>query len=193
MEVSIQMDNIPKKNNKSFLTVLIVSVIFTILAIGLFLWFFANGETTTTGNFPKPETSKSLTCESNTIQSSILNTNNTTRTTSKVTAAFTGNKLDSISITYSLYYSSQDQIEASETTNHANFNLRTQNEGLGPNIFNLHFVKTTDHLEINMYANSKDITEKTSSYLLLDNATALDRSTIEQNYTNKDFKCIVKN
>lgn len=187
------MDNKPKKNNKSFITVLIVSIIFTILGICLFLWFFANGETTTTGHFPKPETSESLTCESNNIQLPILNTDNTTKTSSKVMVTFTENKLNSISMTYSLYYNSQNQVETSESTNHAKLNLKTQEEGLGPNIFNLHFSKFNDHLEIHMYADSNNITEKTSSYLLLDNIKTLDKSTIRQNYIDRDFKCVVKN
>lgn len=184
------MSSDSKRMSKNKASILIISgVVLIVIAIVLILNFFMRGETTVSGNFPDPEVSESISCELNSADDTILDLTDVTRASTKVNAVFVKKQLSSISLTYSLYYNSEEKINTSEAKNHANFNLSSQENGLGANIFNLHFTKLKDRLEIRMYAESKDITDKSSEYLLLRNTSNLSQSAVEKNYTDKGFKC----
>lgn len=182
-----------KKSSSSIF--LIVGIIFIIIAIAIALIFFPRGKSTTTGSYPEPESSESITCEATGLTYPAIDPRDASHTITKITATFKKDTLDSISLAYSLYYDTADRINASLNTNHANLNLATQKEGLGSDIFNLHFNKLSDRLEFHLYAEAKDISATSAKYLLLNtypDTGTYTKSLIESTYQAAGLKCATK-
>lgn len=182
-----------KKSSSSIF--LVVGTILIIIAIVIALIFFPRGESTTTGSYPAPESSESITCEATDLAYPAIDPRDASRTTTKITATFKKDMLDSIALTYSLYYDTTDQVNASLNANQANLNLATQKEGLGSNIFNLHFNKFSDRLEFHLYTEAKNISATSAKYLLLNtypDTDAYTKSFIESAYQAASLNCTTK-
>ncbi|MBQ3348646.1 hypothetical protein IJG90_03990 [Candidatus Saccharibacteria bacterium] len=174
---------------------LVAGILLFVVAGVLIIWFFLHGETTVTGGFPEPESSESISCEVTGKVNDIFNIDDTSKVTTRVTATFLESKLSSISLVYSLYYNDSTAIGASESKNHAAINLATQSEGLGSDIFNLHFNKLTDRLEIRLYTEADNINNKNSKYLMMNGLSddgAYTKTLIEKIYESQGFKCVAK-
>lgn len=169
---------------------------FLFIIIALVAWFFMNGETKVTGNFPDAESSESISCEALNIDYPFFNTDGANKKSARIATTFSDNELDSISLIYSLYYNSAEDITHSETVNHTNINFSSQKDGLGPDVHNLHFNKAADHLEARFYAKASDINSENAKYLMLNGLPDGDnysKSLIEIIYEGQGFNCVAKN
>lgn len=171
---------------------LVIGIILIIVAVIAILPFLIRGSTIASGSYPEPESSESITCEGTDLTYPAIDPRDASRTAAKITATFKKDILGSIALTYSLYYDTTDRINASLNTNHANLNLATQKEGLGSDIFNLHFNKLSDRLEFHLYTEAKDISATSAKYLLLDtypDTGTYTKSLIESAYQSTGLKC----
>lgn len=189
------MEEEAKHGKKSSVLWWVIGGIFVvIIAVVVFLVLRMQGTVSSGGAFPDAESVQSLTCTNDSAVLSLINTKNATSVSTKMIATFSKNKLDNISMNYSLKYSSKEDIKDSENINYAAINLSSQKEGLGPDIFNLRFNKLEDSLEIRMYAESEKIGAVSAKYLMLEQAAgSYSESSIKKNYTSQGFKCVSNN
>lgn len=175
---------------------LLIGILLIVASVVLIIWFFLKGEVTVTGSYPKPETSDSITCIGADIPYPYFRTDGVSKTIINVTGVFEDDKLSTISLIYSIYYSNPNDVNRNIAVNQANINLATQADGLGSNIFNIHFSEFSDHIDARFYAEAKDITARSSKYLMLNSALEHDtysKSLVEKIYTKQGLDCIVKN
>ena len=173
---------------------MIAGILLVIAAVVLIIWFFLRGETTVSGNYPDPVTSRSLSCVGNNIPYPFFDDSNTTKTEIQTTSVFSENKLESTSLIYSLYYTDTSSIDGAEGINHAKINLATQSEGLGSDIFYLHFSKLNDRLEARLYAKADEINNKNSKYLMLNGLTegsVYTENLVKTIYESQGLKCSI--
>ncbi len=187
----------PKKRKKSKTNwPATIGTTLILTAIALLLCFFLQGETKVSPNKTILETSQSLACEAEGIQYPFFNYDNSTRKTTRVNATFSGEKseLNTISLIHELYYNNSEAIERSEAENHATLNLKTQDEGLGPDAFGANYAKLSDRMKFSMYAKASELKYETVKYLELDwvESGVFNLPTIEKIYTSKGFTCEIK-
>lgn len=163
-----------------------------VVVVTLVLCLALRGNTSTTGAFPNPETSEYISCEATGVTNSIFDVSNASSYSTRAVATFNSSKLSSVSVSYTLNYANESEVNGSEAINHAALNLATQKEGLGADIFNAHFSKLSDRLEIRLYAEADDITTTSSKYLMLNTAGSYSMSSIKQNYQSQGFACTSK-
>ena len=164
---------------------LLIGILLIVASVVLIIWFFLKGEVTVTGSYPKPETSDSITCIGADIPYPYFRTDGVSKTIINVTGVFEDDKLSTISLIYSIYYSNPNDVNRNIAVNQANINLATQADGLGSNIFNIHFSEFSDHIDA-----------RSSKYLMLNSALEHDtysKSLVEKIYTKQGLDCIVKN
>lgn len=182
------MEEKKKKSVPTWPIVIMIMVALVLVATVLIIQM--QGTTTTSGSFPEPESTESITCTNDSEVMSIFDASGATSKKTRVVAIFEKGKLDHISVTYSLSYDSVGAIKDSSNINQNKINLATQNEGLGADIFNLHFSKLSSSLEITMYAEAKDISNVSAKYLMLDQASgSYSETNIKKIYTSQGFKC----
>lgn len=175
---------------------LVIGIILIIVAVVAILLFLMRGSTTVSGGYPEPESSESITCEASDIDFPVLKTADIADKTARVTATFNKDALVSIAFVYSMYYGSSNAVNGGEAVQHAAINLSSQGEGLGPDIFNLHFNKLSNRLELRLYTDASHIDLKSAKYLMLteypDNGIYT-KSHIQTIYENQGYKCVANN
>ena len=183
----------PKKSKKKkiaswSLLIVIVLVITIVILLG---WFFTRGNVTVTGDNPEIEKTDSIVCKNDNINYPYFSYDNSERKEMQITAIFTSDKLETISLLHTLYYTNHKDANTSETLNHATFNLETQNAGLGPDIFSAHYSVSNDNLQLTLNAKKKDINSNNAKYLLLGELTGGDytKLDVQKNYKNSGFSC----
>lgn len=177
-----------KKTWKVWLVML--GIVAIIVAVVLVLVMLMQGSTKTSGEFPEPEETESITCVKDGAVLSVLDTRNATRLQTKATAVFVKDKMDNISIQYSMGYGSEEGVKDSRNINHVKMNLATQDEGLGPDIFNLRFTSLGNDLEVRMYAEAEKITNVSAKYLMLEQlAGNYSMNAVKSNYVSQGFTC----
>ncbi len=182
------MEEKKKKSVSTWPIVIMIMVALVLVATVLIIQM--QGTTTTSGSFPEPQSTDSLTCTNNSEVLSILEPRNALSKSTKVVATFSRDKMESISVNYSLKYSTATDTRDSENVNHVKMNQSTQNAGLGPDIFNLHISNLSDGLEIRMFAEVDDITNVSAKYLMLEQANgSYSKSSVKNNYVSQGFNC----
>ncbi len=188
----------PKKRKKKSKTNWPATIGTTLIltAIVLFLCFFLQGETKITDNGGTTTVTKSLSCEIEGVQYPFFDYDNSTKKTTKINATFDNDELNTISLVHELYYNSSDEVTRSEAENHAALNLKTQDEGLGPDYPGANYAKLSNpnRLKLSLYIQGKKLNYGTVKYFELDwvESGTYNLSTVEKIYTEKGFKCEAK-
>ena len=177
-----------KKSWKTWLVAL--GILAIIAAVVLVLMILTQGSTKTSGGFPEPEETESITCTKGGEVLSLFDTKNATSLGTKVTATFEKGKMKTISVNYSMKYDSEEAKKDSINTNHVKINLATQEEGLGYDIFNLRTTSVGNELDMRMYTEAEKITNVSAKYLMLEQAAGnYSMSSVKSNYVSQEFKC----
>ena len=153
------------KTKKLIITILSIAVI-ALIVIALILAM--KGETKTTGNYPDDVEGESLTCESHSVKYPFFANNNGKSRHLKITANFYDKKLSAISLAYTLYYDTEDQIKASEAQNHASMNISFGENGLGSDAFDINYSMMSDSLKTVLYINANDYNTTSAKYFMID-------------------------
>lgn len=167
--------------------------IIMILAVLIFVaCIFLQGETKTTGNWPKPYRSESLTCNIEGAEYPFFKYDNSKKKTTKINVEFENDNLNIISLVYLVYYDDSDQIIKSEAENHAAMNLKIQAEGLGSDALGANYARLKDSFKMSLYATKKDLNINTVKYFELDwiESGIYDLATTKAIYEEKGFVCI---
>lgn len=172
--------------------VLVVTIVVTICILKMM------GNTTTSGGFPEPESTKSLSCTSKDYDYKFFTVDGSKKKETTMRATFNGEKLNVISFIYELYYNSKEEIVHSEAYNHAAMNISFSKSGLQPDAFGAIYKQLVSDpenmlLSTSMTAYSDQIGDSGAKYFLLEDLEGdytLDK--VRQTYRNAGFTCEVK-
>ncbi len=172
--------------------VLVVTIVVTICILKMM------GNTTTSGGFPDPETTKSLSCTSKDYEYKFFTVDGSKKKETTMRETFNDDNLHVISFIYDLYYNSKEEIVHSEAYNHAAMNISFSKSGLQPDAFSAIYKQLVSDAEnmllsTSMTAYADQIGDSGAKYFLLEDLEGnftLDK--VRQTYRNAGFTCEVK-
>ena len=178
----------------------IFGVILGVVIIVIIFLILMKGTTTESGGYPSPESTKSLSCKSETFIYPIYRYDYSTKKETVITATFESDYLSRISLTYTLYYPTEDQIITSEAENHAAMNISFSNAGLGPDSYGANYRqllsdKSAMALAMTMTTLADNIRDVGAKYFMLNEIENKDYTLndVRTTYRNAGFKCEVNN
>lgn len=189
------MENKSDQKNSKIMIIRIVGVIFVVVAVILAIWFLLNGEKTVTGGYPATEKATALSCTKRDETYSILDSKieRTDTKDLKIDAIFNGQELNSIALSYMLYYGNNDLAATGEAKVHAAMNDSFNENELSPDSLGANYNKMQNNVKMTLYATRSELNDKTAKYFLLDfsvrNPLTLD--SMKKHYEGKEFKCDV--
>lgn len=181
---------------KRYLPVVAIVLVITIIVTICILMM--RGNTTTSGGFPDPESTKSLSCTSKDFDYKFFTVDGSKKKETTMRATFNGEKLNVISFIYDLYYNSKEEIVHSEAYNHAAMNISFSKSGLQPDAFGAIYKQLVSDpenmlLSTSMTAYSDQIGDSGAKYFLLEDlAGDYTLTKVRQVYRNAGFTCETK-
>lgn len=187
-----------KRGFKKYLP--IIGVVLLIIVIVVIIIILMKGTTTESGGYPNPESTKSLACNSETFEYPFYRYDHSTKKTTVITATFENDRLNRISLTYTLFYPTEAEIITSEAENHAAMNISFSDAGLGPDSFGANYrqlLADTSSLSMAMTMTTlaDSIRDIGAKYFMLNDVENKDYtlSDVRTAYRNAGFKCEVNN
>lgn len=184
-----------KKSNKmSWMVTIGLSLMLT--AVVLLVCFFLQGETKVTESQKTVETSQTLICEVSNQIYPIFSYDNAREKDLKINVKLADDKLNSISLIYTLYYDNTKGLTDSENLNRAAIGKSFGEDGLAHDALGASFSKGSDLLQFSLYATANEITNTTAKYFALDKLIGQNeytKSTLQKTYTNKGLRCTTNN
>ena len=178
----------------------VFAVTLGVVVIIIVLIMLMNGSTTTSGGGSSSEATRSLACTSESFDYPIYTYDYSTKKETVITATFNDDRLNRISLTHTLYYSSEEQIERSEAVNHAAMNISFANNNLEPDSFGANYRTLVSDpsalsLAMTMTTQADNIREEGAKYFMLQDVTNKDYTLedLRTTYRNAGFKCEVNN
>lgn len=179
------------KSHKSTIIIIVVSLI-VVIAVTAIIIRLSSGQTVTSGTYPAPVSTDSLSCTSTSRQYPYLS-NQSNNSTTKINIVLGKSAIESISLTTTLQFDSPDTA-----TNARNFNQAAMNEAFSKKSFavdELTPVYSTNGstFTMNLYASAKNLNRSTAEFFLLDPDTikSFDTNTLNSFYRKLGFNCKV--
>ncbi len=155
-----------QKNNNG---VIAGAIIFGLILIGIILFFIFQGSTTTTGDNLEGTTNKALVCTSDILDYPFFAYDNSDHKYTEINILFSGNDMQSISLSHSLYYYNDNSlVVGSEAHNHAAMNMNFSESGLPADSFNAKYTKFENEMRMDLYTTESNINSRTLNYFLID-------------------------
>ncbi len=180
------------KSKKILAPVIIIAIIIAAIIMTILM----RGETKTSGQNPENVIGESLICENQSTIYPFFGYDNARARNLRISANFYKDELDTIALTYTLYYDTPGQIEASEAHNHADMGISFGKNNLGADPFNVHFTKLNDSIRMELYITFKDLTPIAAKYFMIElyDEITLPKTLSEyhRNYKNQNFTCKIK-
>lgn len=176
MEQEAQKTKKKKKSKTDWLGSIGLTLILT--AVALLIWFFLNGQTTVTGEQTGVTQTSSLTCKIENAQYPIFTVDEATKKETEVKVLFDGDRMNSVSLTQTMYYDSPENAKMSRNHNHAAMNTSFGNAGLAADAFNANYTATDDRMIMTLYAAESEYNEVTAKYFLANGTSK--RSSIDE-------------
>ena len=162
-------------------------------AVALMLWYFVHGETTVSGSNPSDETSVSLSCSTESKPYEYFVRDGSLSKKITVQAMFDDDTVKSISLVYKLNYDNLEDARASESTNHAGFNITLNKAGVSDKIVNPNYSYDESGLRFSLYVDASNYNTSTVRLFMIHGGDATkDMAAIKRNYENQGFECMVK-
>ena len=183
-----------KKGNKSWIFVLVGSLLL-VTAVVLILFYFMQGSSTTTDNGGTSETVESLSCEGTEGDYPFFKyVDGVDEKSTKVNAIFNNDKLNTISFTYKITYKDKDkdhkEIQQVSDNNMFDMTEDFQESGLSADALGMRFSTLTDGIQMSLYTDSKGLSNVSSKYFLLDSANGSYKiNNVKKIYENMGMKC----
>ena len=188
-----KVESMKEENPKTFR---VICLLFFLAVIIITIIWLLHGETTTTGQYPENERSEYLECTANNIIYEKVAEVDSDKKELKISMNFSDadNNFTSASLKYTLLYDTESEAYSAEALSHAQFNIGLVSLGYESGKFNNKFTLMGNKLMITLgLTSSKDITDATKEYLLIDEITEgiLPSSLNEyrSNYEAQGFNC----
>lgn len=149
-------------------TIAILTILISILVLIIVLILLMRGETKTSGNFPANVEGESLTCESHSIKYPFFATDGAKSRDLKITASFYDKKMNAISLEYTLFYDTEEQIKASEAHNHAAMNISFGSSGLSADAFNANYSKMSNAMKMLLFVKEEEFDMNSAKYFMVE-------------------------
>ncbi|MBQ7202184.1 hypothetical protein IJS18_02240 [Candidatus Saccharibacteria bacterium] len=178
----------------------ILGVVVGVVVIVIIVLILMRGTTTTSGGYPNPESTKSLSCNSDTFVYPFFKYDNSTKKNTTITATFENEKMNRISLTYTLFYPTKEEVVKSEAENHAAMNISFSNAGLGPDSFGANYKELVSDpsalaLAMTMTTLADNIRDVGAKYFMLEDIENKDYTLndVRSTYRSAGFRCEVNN
>lgn len=180
--------NIGRKNY-SWLWAL-VGIIFVVVIIVLVIIFLLRGEVSVS----KPETdtyaASAIACDGEGIAYPFFAYDSSTSKDIKVNMVFRDDELETISLTYKIYYDSENVIDQSATDNSIAMKRHFNQDGLGMDALGMKFSRLTDATQMTLYTGAGVLNGIAKKYFLIDDDMAnYDKNSLYELYVKKGLKC----
>lgn len=183
-------DNTSKKGHNNKNISLILGLCLVIVAIIVIILFFLKGNTVISNTGGDTTTTEALACESSKVSYPYFTYDNSTKKNMKINIIFMNNKIDSISLIYNLYYNSAEEINRSESLNHAEMNKNFATKGLDADSLDAKYSKLDTSLQMTLNAETQKINEISARYFLLDKAaSSYNMDSLSKQYNSKGLDC----
>ena len=180
-----------KRHNQSN-NIMIAGLALVVIAVVLLILFFINGETSISGKFPDPDDMISTTCRSGTIAYPYFKIDGSDRKELDIKIVSDNEKVDTISLVYRLYYSSEAAIIESRDVNHFAMNKAFEVVDMEADSLGATYSKLTDNFRFNLFAKAIKINDITKKFFLLDDVGregGLDYEEVRKTYIEQGFEC----
>lgn len=162
MEQEAQKTKKKKKSKTDWLGSIGLTLILT--AVALLVWFFLNGQTKVTGEPTGVTQNSSLSCTVEGVKYPIFTIDGADEKKTEVKVMFNGEKMQSISLTQTMYYDSVDKAKTSANHNSAAMDVAFGNSGLSADAFNAHYTAREDKMVMTLYAEAEEYNEVAAKY-----------------------------
>lgn len=181
------------KKLKSGKTIGIILVILGIVVCVVALVILMKGETKTSGQKISDIKGESLACENQDIHYPFTDYDKSKAKELKIAVSFYDDNIDAISLMYTLRYDDEQQVKASEASNHADMNISFSKNGLSADALSARYSKMKDSMVMSLYAKKDDLSSVTAKYFMIElrNQTDLPATLTEyqDNYERQGFVC----
>ena len=176
-----------KKNHRKAYCIIAGVIIFSIIAIILFV-FFLRGKTVQSGQIAEEISDDTVTCENYEIKYPILGSANADSQKTKITLIFNDLSLKSVYLVHELHYADENTARSNEPRVHAAMN-QSFGSTFGPDAFNATYHAYDKILRISLYANVGDLSSGAGKYFLLDDSSH-NKNHFIKGYEAQGFTCI---
>lgn len=171
---------------------MVVGIALIAIAIITFLAFLMHGEVKVDGAYSGLKETQSMTCNVDGMRYPFFRYDNSIDKKTFINIIFNDDALESISLVYTLNYSNNEDIRASEAENHGAMNLRFQAEGLGPDALGAKYACLSSEMKMSLYATKSEVNAKTDKYFYLNDIDGYTLSSIQKAYERLGFDCFIK-
>lgn len=183
-------DSSQKKNSHAWIYVL-VGLILVIVAVVAIILFLLQGKTTVNQG-GEVEVTESISCTSDEVVYPFIKHDDAEKRSLKINAIFDNDKLQTVNLTYKMYYDDEAKIKQRSADNHADLNKSFGEDSLGADYFDAKFSILNDALQLSLYAEAKEIGGVSAKYFLIDGpASGLKKDKITKNYNEKGLDCVI--
>ncbi|MBR0424429.1 hypothetical protein IJI79_02955 [Candidatus Saccharibacteria bacterium] len=152
-------------SRKKIITIALIVV--TIAATVIALIFAMQGSIKTTGTHPDDIKGVTLTCESHSIKYPIFAYDEAKSRDLKITMNFYEDRFSAASLSYALYYDTEEQITSSEAHNHAAMNIDFGKSGLKADAFSANYSKIDGAMKMILYVKANEYDKNAAKYFMI--------------------------
>jgi len=164
-----------------------------VVAVVMMIIFFINGKTDVGGGFPDPETTISTTCTSGVINYPFFSMNEAAKKEMNIKVISNDNVVDTVSLSYRLYYDSEAAIINSRDVNHFAVNKAFEAVDMEADSLGATYSKLVDNFRFNLFAKAVKINDVTKKFFLLDDIEykdGLNYDEVKRAYEKIGFECV---
>ena len=176
---------------RNTLYVIIVLVLAAILILTVFLFFWLNGETKTTGQIELSESNDLVVCTNINFDYPFFVNDNTISKETTIKMVFKNDNLSSIYLNQQMFYNNASDASASSAVNHANMN-KSFGSTYGADAFNATYFVDGTKMRMTLYAEARQLDEDSGKYFLI-TTIANKKKDLTDNYKTQNFTCINNN
>ena len=188
----MEKDELIKKHGQSN-NMMIAGLGLVVVAVVLLIIFFINGKTDVDGGFPDPETTISTTCTSGVINYPFFSMNEAAKKEMDIKVISNDNVVDTVSLSYRLYYDSEAAIINSRDVNHFAVNKAFEAVDMEADSLGATYSKLVDNFRFNLFAKAVKINDITKKFFLLDDIEykdGLNYDEVKRAYEKIGFECV---
>ena len=159
-----------KKSRRGKIMAYFATILLVFSCLVILVLLLVNGKETTTGAYPNPTETHSLTCVRKNIKYPKITSVDSNDKTISVTAIFNSTtSLRKITLDYSMRFKQESDVEYANAVAHASFSEELAKDKFSFTEFDNKFSSYKDTLTISVFGNTDDISSKArASYFMID-------------------------